>query len=172
MLSIWIRKVNTHQYTYLNCSYRWKLYKTRQVVCNTGDVSVYSLFTTYVCFVKKFQTLVYSHVFSLSPGWLWSSIKLDNCNISLGLLSFDDINQLIDVGMWSTDDCIELPVPPLQVIICSVSILLKDTPHCRRKLPTIQPGVLKVAQKTIQLRECAGLLLLQFSIVDGDLPLR
>ena len=79
MLSIWIRKVNTHQYTYLNCSYRWKLYKTRQVVCNTGDVSVYSLFTTYVCFVKKFQTLVYSHVFSLSPGWLWSSIKLDNC---------------------------------------------------------------------------------------------
>ena len=59
--------------------------------------------------------------------------------------------------MQSTDDCVELPVPSLQVIICSVSILLEDTPHCRRKLSTIQPGVLKVAQKTIRLRECAGL---------------
>ena len=46
--------------------------------------------------------------------------------------------------MRSTDACTELPVPSLQVIICSVSILLKDTAHCRRKLTTIQPGVLKV----------------------------
>jgi len=45
--------------------------------------------------------------------------------------------------------CIELPVPPLQVIIGSVSILLKDAPQCRRKLLTIQPSVLKAAQKTI-----------------------
>ena len=139
-------------------SYRWKLYETRQVVCNTG-VYLFIVFSPhlYICFLKNFQTLVYSHVFSLSPGWLWSSIKLDNCNISSGLLSFDDINHLIDVGMWSTDEYIELPVPPLQWLF----VLFPSYSKTLHKLPTIQPGVLKVAQKTIQLRECVGLLLLQ-----------
>ena len=103
-----------------------------------------------------------------SPGWLRSSIKLDCCKISESLFSFDDIYQLVDVGMQSTDDCVELPVPSLQVIIFSVSILLEDTPHCRRKLSTIQPGVLKVAQKTLHSTEgvCCEW---EFSPVDGDL---
>ena len=35
---------------------------------NTNNVSVYSLSTTNVRFLEKFQTLVYSNVFSPSPG--------------------------------------------------------------------------------------------------------
>ena len=102
------------------------------------------------CTLLKFQML---NVFSPLPGWLWSSIKVGQLQDKLWLallwwqLPVGRYYRCCDVVDWWL--CIELPVPSLQVIIGSLSILLKDAPQCRRKLLTIQPSVLKAAQKTI-----------------------
>ena len=74
----------------------------------------------------SFQMLVYSNVFSPSSGWLQSSIMLTAAR-SVRACSPLMTSTSSDVGLRSTDDCIELPVPSIQAIICSV--LIDKTAH-------------------------------------------